>query len=542
MSKKILVIGLALALIISVSATCLAYIPDDMTMEGYPIVTNPITLKTIFPKEPLHGDFETMWFFGHELEKLGINLDFTPVDQSAFSDRASLELTSQNYSDIYVTGISTSQVATYSQDGTFIPLTELINDYAPHIKALLNDPQYVDIVKAICDIDGNIYYIPSISSYWRGMGEDFAYVNQTWLDNLGLDIPTTTEEFKEVLIAFRDQDANGDGDPSNEIPMLIGQNASIFGAFGFARTMWDIIDGEVVYVPEQDNYRALVEYMIDLYSEGLIEQSMFSESNAEIESKISTGMVGITFNVPYNSLPKPEDYSQYVAVPALTSPVNDTPTLASKGHSRGNSLIITDKCETPEVAMRVFDYWYTEEGTLDVRLGPQYGTWDGDGGYEPVYDENGNIETFILHNGNTTNYYNFRMSVAPMQIGSLITDYLNSIVVDTSPNNKWYSDVKRASNWVEATRDTYPTVVFTPEENDIISVYGTDLNNYMGIVYSKWVTGDEVLDDDSWNSYIETLHNTYNLDIVLGAYKSAFERYKELPATFDEAYERFCSK
>ena len=48
-------------------------------------------------------------------------------------------------------------------------------------------------------------------------------INKKWLDQLGMDIPTTMEEFYEVLCAFRDNDMNGNGDGSDEIPLKISE-------------------------------------------------------------------------------------------------------------------------------------------------------------------------------------------------------------------------------------------------------------------------------------------------------------------------------
>ena len=45
------------------------------------------------------------------------------------------------------------------------------------------------------------------------------WINTQWLDNLGLEMPTTTEEFYQVMKAFKEQDANGNGDLNDEIPL-----------------------------------------------------------------------------------------------------------------------------------------------------------------------------------------------------------------------------------------------------------------------------------------------------------------------------------
>lgn len=46
------------------------------------------------------------------------------------------------------------------------------------------------------------------------------YINTKWLENLGLEMPTTLEEPHSVLVAFKEQDANGNGDPTTKSPSL----------------------------------------------------------------------------------------------------------------------------------------------------------------------------------------------------------------------------------------------------------------------------------------------------------------------------------
>ncbi len=67
--------------------------------------------------------------------------------------------------------------------------------------------------------DGNIYSMPGGKMHSRmHVTQGIQYINTQWLDNLGLEMPTTMEEFYDVLCAFRDEDANGNGDPNDEIP------------------------------------------------------------------------------------------------------------------------------------------------------------------------------------------------------------------------------------------------------------------------------------------------------------------------------------
>lgn len=55
--------------------------------------------------------------------------------------------------------------------------------------------------------------------------QPLVYLNKTWLDNLGLTYPETVEELYTVLKAFKEQDANGNGDPNDEIPISFDTSA-----------------------------------------------------------------------------------------------------------------------------------------------------------------------------------------------------------------------------------------------------------------------------------------------------------------------------
>ena len=71
--------------------------------------------------------------------------------------------------------------------------------------------------------DGHIYSFPWIEELGAGKESihsvnDFPWINVEWLNKLGLKMPTTTEELKQVLIAFKTKDPNGNG-KADEIPM-----------------------------------------------------------------------------------------------------------------------------------------------------------------------------------------------------------------------------------------------------------------------------------------------------------------------------------
>jgi len=130
-------------------------------------------------------------------------------------------------------------------------------------------------------------------------------IRKDWLDNLGLDMPTTQEEFVEVLRAFKNDDPNGNG-VADEIPTggraearWMGQ---LFGQYGIAMwegyPQWDIYDGELTYSAVTKNMRDCLEWMSGLYAEGLLDPETFLNDKAAWDGKINSGVVGIWEHLP----------------------------------------------------------------------------------------------------------------------------------------------------------------------------------------------------------------------------------------------------
>lgn len=105
--------------------------------------------------------------------------------------------------------------------GDIWDLTPYLTKYAPNVIKMFQEvPQAEYLCKGY---DGNIYMLPMARNYDNDTGRyaSSLIINTTWLDNLGLDVPTTTTEFRDVLRAFKTGDPNGNG-IADEIPLEPG--------------------------------------------------------------------------------------------------------------------------------------------------------------------------------------------------------------------------------------------------------------------------------------------------------------------------------
>ena len=137
-------------------------------------------------------------------------------------------------------------------------------------------------------------------------------INSKWIENLGLQLPRTEHDLRDVLSAFHTQDPNGNGIADE---LVVGfANQSSFQRFRMIYSTWNMPtsngisywDGQTHFVPTQPEYREMIEYVSDLYADKLIDQESFDQTFAEFDAKINDP----TGN-KYGFILAPPDYYSY---------------------------------------------------------------------------------------------------------------------------------------------------------------------------------------------------------------------------------------
>ncbi len=148
------------------------------------------------------------------LEEAGLKFDFTSVMGADLAEKRNLLLASGDYPEIFMkSSFTMTDLNKYGSQGLFLPLEDLIKEHAPNLTKVLDER---DAWKYLTSADGHIYSLPEIG---RQEGAVTTYwINKRWMDNLGLEEPKNLDELYNVLKAFKEQDANGNGDTDDEIP------------------------------------------------------------------------------------------------------------------------------------------------------------------------------------------------------------------------------------------------------------------------------------------------------------------------------------
>lgn len=286
---------LALLLVLTVNASALTVSDANV----FPIVDEPYEL-TIWMSpgatiEDMETNATTLWYE----EKTGVHVNWIQVPAGETTTKFNLSISSGEYPDIYSTGFSTETVAQYSQAGILLPLDELIEEYGYNIKAAF--AAQPEIKENITAPDGHIYTLFRTDPATYVLVRNKLYVNHDWLtlyqEATGNGEPQTWEELEEMLIYWRDHDMNGNGDPSDEIPMMgtFGTDGGDFTVYlmnAFQPTpqhnsLLADADGNVSMTAITDEYREGLRWIHHLFEEGLIAEETFIQDNTQLQSIVN---------------------------------------------------------------------------------------------------------------------------------------------------------------------------------------------------------------------------------------------------------------
>ena len=366
-----------------------------VTPEGqFPIVEEKMTITAFLSAgDTLVEDYQNNDFVRYLEQKTNIQLDLdvSPAGADAAQKR-NLLLASGDYPEIFVDGFGKAESQIYGGQGVIIPLNDLIAEYGANTRKILAD---FPLVKDNLTLrDGKMYNLPTVNECFHCSLGPKLWVYEPWLDKLGLEMPTTIEDFKEMLIAFRDRDPNGNG-LKDEIPLsgMIQYGAGIDGflmrAFiysqgnlgegGLGRMYLD--NGKITAAFAQPEFKDGLLYMNDLYNEGLIDPDSFVQ---DINKYLALGENPDTVLMGAGTGPHMGVFTyfngesgrwlEYKAMPPLEGP-NGLRVSRYYPHYGGGAWAITDKAKNPEAALRLGDAFYEEDVLLHNLYGREGIEW-----------------------------------------------------------------------------------------------------------------------------------------------------------------------
>ncbi len=319
-------------------------------------------------------------------EATNVHVDWKAIQSDQWGDKIALEMSNVKTLPefVFTAGFGDTDLLKYAKQGAIIPLEEYIDKYMPNLKTVFEKaPEY----RTMCeDADGHIWALPWIEQLGYEKTaiqvlDNMSFINKNWLDFLGLEVPTTVDEFEKTLLAFKDNadklkaEFNIDGDiiPMSCIMNDGGQDPMIL-INGFGEGLGDpdtgrhIVvtdEGKVVSSATQEGFKKGLEWLHKLYAEGLIDVDAFTQDWSTYVAKGKSGRYGVCFtwdvaNVAQVSMDDLIAGKSWVPMPVLTA---DTRNLTAdngsftSGFDRGR-CVVTATAKNPALICAWLDQMY----------------------------------------------------------------------------------------------------------------------------------------------------------------------------------------
>lgn len=242
-------------------------------------------------------------------ERFNIDLKGFHVDSSNFQQNLNVKFAGGEMPDVMVVG-SPADLATYIEGGIIAELPiETIREKAPNFAKCADEHDDGSLWSTMI-YKGKNYGVPNpmsvvpMAMFW----------NQQWLENLGLEVPETLEEYEEVLTAFVEQDPDGNG-KKDTAGMAERAFGAVFGAYGlrcvtggfpgFIVEEMQLGEDNVPFFPYiRPEAKQALEVLNRWYEKGIIDKEFITGENhggyAWLSHSFMNERIGLTTAMPYH--------------------------------------------------------------------------------------------------------------------------------------------------------------------------------------------------------------------------------------------------
>lgn len=493
--------------------------------EGFPIVNEPVTLRVMVRRTAVQPPHEDIFVWQEYEKETGVKIDWINVPDSDLAEKRNLAVTSGDLPDVFLRcGFPDLDVLRYGEQGAFIELNDLIDEYGANLKRLMEE--YEEIGKGLPEYNGKIYAYPVIFDSEPIQIGTKLFINKTWVDKVNMEMPTNTDEFYNLLKAFREKDPN-ENNQQDEIPW---STTGIAGILNALKGSWGLQNRgsrhgnvdfneeteELRFIPTAPEFKELLQYVNKLYTEELVDQEIFTMDHPKLIAKGEQNQVGAFCFVNSQAIGATHE-QEFEGIPeALEGPHGDKLWVQRGSHLAAKGpFLITDKCEHPEVAVRWIDYFYSEEGATFFYLGKEGETYEKTADGELVY-KIAELETM----GEGTSFDQVVGKYTPYMGGGNAV-YTKSAYFkggETHPIPAKAADA--ISPYIP--EEIWSLFNYTIEEAERMTELNNDIQTYINQMQAEFITGKKSFDE--WDDYVQQIEKM-GLDEYLQIYTDGYERY-----------------
>lgn len=500
--------------------------PEELT---YPLA-NGGTLKIYADSivEPISSAFASVDespFHVNLAKNVGVTIEWRfPVQGS--DDSTSLNLLwqekAEDMPDIILTGrFSNNKAVQWAEDGAIYDLTDYLPQYAPDYWEYLQSDE--DVRKSVMTADGRVYAIRGIRESSYNVTYLGPVIRQDWLDECGLDVPVTLEDWENVLVKFKEKYGAVFAFNPGRFNGGVGI-ASGTGAQASLNTRYYVDDNNKVQLGNaQPEWKEMLEVLHRWYEMDLLDKDFADCPDETMRAKALAGQVGLSITAMSQLTNWEVDAkaqntgAKWVGIEYPRTAAGE-PTVAIQTDKSlcpaGAGAMISSTCTEEELirALQFLNYGFTEEGIMYHNFGTLGETY--------TIDANGEVQWTKL------------ITEDPLGLNEAVKKYTavhsGQIAVQTARYVQMKNSEtagKAVYEWIENTvaqKYQLPTLTMTADESSRYSDLSGPINTYISEMAMKFVTGEEDL--ANFDNFLKTL-NEMGLEECLKLQQAAYDRY-----------------
>ncbi|MBQ7838971.1 MAG: hypothetical protein IJ390_00550 [Lachnospiraceae bacterium] len=493
--------------------------------------------NTIYFSDWVNGESKKWEQLVSDLEGYGVKLelDLIPADQIENVVQTQIAA-GLDYDMVNISTVDTKTRMSLVEQGKLVSVNEIWENYSDGTaKEYYTTGAGSSVAKLNKLEDGNQYWLTGVTygDYkGRGVGSLVgAMIRYDWLQKLGLEMPTTTEELYQTLLAFQEQDANGNGQADEVITLnynsFYNGIAQMYG-LGTSSYFLDSETGKITSPWYQDGIKDYITFMNRLFKAGLLDTSgQAKEKQAENKiSMVSTYWIGYSSEAAV-TVPEGEQRAQFVGL--VCDPENGcTPLVNSQSAVQKNTydFAFTSNVDK-EAAGRLLDYLTSEEYATLTEFGIE--------GY-----------SYEVVDGVKQRFTDSDISECQIRVALWVNDCIfpRAETVDRAQELVTATEMGKSMGWPEEgfaakadpVREVYENpdkyklavkstelevAVATVEETERIADLKTDFDTYSEELLTKLIMGDASL--DNWDTYIAEMKEL-GLDELIEITQARYDR------------------
>ena len=488
---------------------------------GYPSVDEPVTITVCHERaaQTLEEDENNKWAVKNATETTGIALEWQNLASGTSGEQVPIMLAGGDLPDVFFELMSNSYILQYEE--SFVPIEGWRDTYAANIFRIM---EQIDIwEKEAVTPSGHVY---SGLRFYENLEDNsmngIQIMNATWLKNVGInELPKDWDSYYAALVAFRDNDANGNGDATDEIPYgwadgmwcahLFANESGRFDIGTFNSDYYEITkDGKVQCSRNTENYREYLDVVHQWYEDGLIDKEGFTDGWDELGNKVKNDKVGTYYSwtaLEYMGTEQAANWETidrigYTGHEGIQNGVKDLLTARHPG------WVITTSCKIPEAACVYWDYLQSDP---DLSIAMSYGE---EGKLWGKY-EDGSRYWIIPEATEEMNYENMKYSYGfvngcPLVLKKDMPRYDEEISPGSSLREQMVYQVKPKA--LENNQAMAPASYIPAEAAQEFSLYSSDIESAINTFHGQGVVSG--ITDGDWDTYVKQLDDLGIADYI----------------------------